>query len=372
MSTRIRFLLLLIILLAPACSIPSTIGIAPNSPPAVAGNPIFVNAPAGATATATPFMPVPPTPTYFPTSFPTSTPTPTNNPDTPTPAVSGISEYIGRSWADYPGPTVWPDIEVPAPVGVLAQPLGQINIMLLGSDQRVDQPGFRTDTILLVTINPNEGTVNVTSFPRDLYVYIPGWTVQRINTAFPRGGFSTLQMTMEYNFGFKPDYYALINFQSFSQVIDSLGGVDVQVARSLSDQRDGYGQYSVRAGTVLMDGETALWYVRSRYTSNDFDRTRRQQEVLQAIFFKMLNLNAITRAPQLYDIYKRNVTTNLTLEDIIPLLPTAAKLTDSSNMDQYFIGPQQVVNFRNSTGAAVLLPLREPVLVVMRQALNSP
>jgi polyisoprenyl-teichoic acid--peptidoglycan teichoic acid transferase len=373
MKARFVISIVLFAFLLASCGLPGAVSLAPNPSQVPLNNPILVQAPAGATNTPTPFLPLPPTATYIPTSFPTSTPTntPTPVPDTATPTPAN-SEYVGRAWSDYPGPIVWPDINVPPPVGLLAQPKGQVNIMLLGSDQRQDQPGFRTDTLLLVTLNPRDGTVNVTSFPRDLYVYIPGWTVNRINTAFPRGGFETFQMTMEYNFGVRPDYYALINFWSFSQVIDSLGGVDVQVSRGLTDHRDGYGQYSVKAGTVHMDGETALWYVRSRYSSNDFDRTRRQQEVLQGMFFKLLNLNAVTRAAQLYETYRRNVTTDLSLEDILPLLPLALKLTDSENITQYYIGSSDVIDFRNSTGAAVLLPIRESVVRVMEQALNSP
>jgi polyisoprenyl-teichoic acid--peptidoglycan teichoic acid transferase len=202
-------------------------------------------------------------------------------------------------------------------------------------------------------------------------VYIPGWTVQRINTAFAQGGFPSLQMTMEYNFGVRPDYYVLINFWSFVQVIDNMGGINVQVAKAHTDHRSGHGQYSVSAGSVRMDGETALWYVRSRYSTSDFDRTRRQQEVIQAIFTKMMSLDAVAKAPQLFEIYKKNVTTNLTFEAIAPLLPMALQVKDSSRMSSYYIGPAQVIAWRNSQGAQVLLPIREAVLQVMKQALKS-
>jgi polyisoprenyl-teichoic acid--peptidoglycan teichoic acid transferase len=367
MRTRIVFFSLVLAILVSSCSTPSQVGMLPPAPAAPAANPILVHAPANATATATPFSPLPPTPTYIPTAFPTSTPT--EVPPTPTPESS---PFIGKTWNDYPGPTIWPDINVASPVGLLPQPAGQINIMLLGSDQRRDQAGFRTDTILLLTLNPKGGTASLTSFPRDLYVYIPGWTVNRINTAFPHGGFSTLQMTMEYNFGVRPDYYVLINFWSFSQIIDNLGGIDVQVGKALTDQRPGFGQYSVRAGTIRMDGDTALWYVRSRYTTSDFDRTRRQQEVMRALFTKMISIDAVTRAPQLYDVYKRNVTTDLSFDMIAPLLPLAVQLSDTNKINQYLIEPQHVTSWRNSNGAQVLLPNREAVLDVIKRAINSP
>jgi polyisoprenyl-teichoic acid--peptidoglycan teichoic acid transferase len=277
-----RFVLALLIVFLVGCSAPPQVGMEPGSPSAGLPNPLLVSAPANATPTPTPFLPLAPTPTYIPTDYPTPIPSPTVMVPTPTPANTGP---LVKTWSDYPGPTVWPDLDIPAPLGVLSQPKGQINIVLMGSDQRRNEPGFRTDTIVLLTLNPRDGTASLTSFPRDLYVYIPGWTMQRINTAFPHGGFPMLQDTFEYNFGVRPDFYMMISLWSFTQVVDNLGGIDVQVGQTLTDQRDGHGQYTVRTGQVRMDGETALWYVRSRYSTSDFDRTRRQQEVIQALFF---------------------------------------------------------------------------------------
>jgi LCP family protein required for cell wall assembly len=237
-----------------------------------------------------PPTPIPPTPTPIPF----------------TPQDSQLTGDEGRSWQDYPGPTIWPDIAVPAPVGLLSHPEDQINILLLGSDQREGDNGFRTDTILLVTINPSEGTVKLTSFPRDLYVYIPGYTVQRINTAFGWGGFDALADTMEYNFGVRPEYYAMINLWSFIDVINSIEGVTVEIGRDLCDHRDNWGEFCVSQGTMWMDGKTALWYVRSRKTTSDLDRGRRQQEVLEAVFDKIISMDGL-HVPELYDIYRDNV-----------------------------------------------------------------
>ena len=334
------------------------------------GNPVIVMAAANATPTPTPFQPLPPTPTYLPTEFPTPIPLPTNTPSAP--PQPEIVEGQAKTWADYPGPVIWPDIEVPPPVGILPQPSGQVNILILGSDQRPNEGGFRTDAMILATLNPDLGTVNLTSFPRDLYVYIPGWTVQRLNTAHGYGGFALTQMTFEYNFGVRPDHYMMIGMNAFKDVIDSLDGVDVQVAQTLTDWRDHYGYYTVSAGNVHMDGETALWYARSRYSTNDLVRNRRQQEVLGAIFDKLLSLDAVNRAPELYQAYVQNVTTDLSLEDIHPLLPLAAQLGDGSNLHRYAIGSGQVYDWISYGGGQVLMPIRDAVVGVMRQALNSP
>lgn len=301
-----------------------------------------------------------PTPTPFLPTGPTAiAPTPTAVPVAP--------------WGDFPGPSVPPNVPIPPAVEPVNQPAGQINVLLLGSDQRPNTGGFRTDTIVLLTLNPRLGKASITSFPRDLYVYIPGWTMQRINTAQAHGGFELTQSTFEYNFGLRPDFYAMINFWSFEAMIDNLGGIDVRVGVSLTDHRDGYGDYTVPAGVVHMDGETALWYVRSRYTTSDFERTRRQQEVLVAIFYRMASLNGLQRAPELYDLYKNNVTTNATFSDIAPLLGLAADMIDgTSTLATFQIDRSHVTSYRTNTGAAVLLPDYEAIMTTIRQALNVP
>jgi LCP family protein required for cell wall assembly len=331
-------------------------------------NEYLLVAPPGSTATATPFQPLPATP--FPGSdgngegySATPDSTPAIDPSTPTPQ---------NPWGDYAGPSIWPDIDVPEPVGLLPHPDGQVNILLLGSDQRPNDGGFRTDTIQLLTINPHEGSIKLTSFPRDLYVYIPGYTIQRINTAMGWGRFDALAETMEYNFGVRPDYYVLTNFWSFKEVVDSIGGITVYASRDMCDQRDGYESYCVYQGYTWMDGDTALWYVRARYTAGDIDRGRRQQEVLQAIFNEMLNLNGLARAPELYEIYKNNVTTDLDFGILSSLLPIASHLAETQDLGRFTIGDEQVYDWTNTNGAMVLVPIREAVLEVMRQVISQP
>jgi anionic cell wall polymer biosynthesis LytR-Cps2A-Psr (LCP) family protein len=156
-------------------------------------------------------------------------------------------------------------------------------------------------------------------------------------------------------------------------VIDNLGGIEVDVAVTLTDHRDDYGQYTVPAGRVSMDGETALWYVRSRYSTSDFDRGRRQQEVILAAFRKLLSLDALNRAPQLYDIYSRSVITDMGFDEMARFLPLASTVgSDANRIQRYYIGPAQVSPWVNYSGAQVLLPIRDSVLAVMRQALNTP
>jgi LCP family protein required for cell wall assembly len=309
----------------------------------------ILKGPAGGSPTATAFKPLSSTATFVPTEYPTPTPTPT-----PTPI---IVRPIGRERG----------------VDPIEEPDNQVTIMLLGSDQREGAYVGRTDTMILVTINTKENTVNVTSFPRDLYVYIPGWKEQRLNAAYPHAGFEQLQETFAYNFGFTPDFYVMVNFWAFEYFVDDLGGFYINVPRTICDDKWGGGEsHCVYPGTHHMNGREALWYVRSRVTTNDYDRNYRQQLVLEALLQRMLALKTLTRIPGLYRDYSRHVSTNLDLGTILTLIPTAAKLSDKSLITQYFINQDAVKSWITPTGAHVLLPNFETIRVVLKAALNSP
>ena len=146
----------------------------------------------------------------------------------------------------------------------------------------------------------------------------------------------------------------------------------MQIGRDLCDQRDAFGWYCVSQGTMWMSGESALWYVRSRYTTSDLDRGRRQQEVLEAVFDQLVNLNGLQRAPELYEIYKQNVTTNLNFDFLASFLPIATHLAESREIVGHSIGEEQVYNWTTSNGAMVLVPMREPVLEMMRHVISEP
>jgi LCP family protein required for cell wall assembly len=368
MKQAIVAIILLLVLIGVACILPGQI----LSPHAGLFNlsSFLQGASAGSTPTPTPFQPLPPTPTYLPSSG-VAGEIDSEQASDPNPEQQ-LTATASKVWEDYAGPSVWPDIDVPAPMGVLPHPEDQVNILLLGSDQRPDDGGFRTDTIQLVTINPQESTVKLTSFPRDLYVYIPGYTVQRINTAFGWGDFEALAVTMEYNFGVKPDYYVLTNFWSFVDVINSLGGITVQIEQALCDQRNAMGDFCVNTGPMWMDGDTALWYVRSRYSTSDIDRGRRQQEVLEGLFDQLISLDGLQRAPELYNIYKQNVTTDLTFNELMGFLPIATKLAGTVEIERQSIGEDQAYDWVTTSGAMVLVPVREKVLEFMRQVISEP
>jgi polyisoprenyl-teichoic acid--peptidoglycan teichoic acid transferase len=110
--------------------------------------------------------------------------------------------------------------------------------------------------------------------------------------------------------------------------------------------------------------------VRTRKTTNDFHRNRRQQEVVRAIFEKMLTINGLLRIPEFYELYKNNVTTSLTWEDIRPWLPLAAKMTDSSALNHYYVGPNAAYDWITYSGAMVLIPQKDKINKIIQKALN--
>jgi LCP family protein required for cell wall assembly len=241
-----------------------------------------------------------------------------------------------------------------------------MNIAVLGSDMRPSGVGgFRTDTIMILILNKTAKTAALVSFPRDLYVYIPAYGMDRINSAFPEGttlnypggGFGLFQDTMKYNFGLTIDHYALMNFWGFKDLIDQLGGIDVYCAYGLHDTRQGYPDgYGVAAGWNHMDGETALWYVRSRYTSSDFDRVRRQQEVLLGISQTLLNKNALSNIPGFFVTLAKYVESDLTLEMVMPFAELAASVSISSISRAAIVPKTYATDWITPDGKMVALP----------------
>jgi LCP family protein required for cell wall assembly len=256
----------------------------------------------------------------------------------------------------------------------LIPPEGQINILILGSDFRPDS-GFRTDVILLVSIYTKEAKIKMVSFPRDLLVQVPGHPEERINTPMQTGGFTLMNSTFEYNFAVHLDHYMMTNFNGFKAIVDSLGGIDIETPTNTSDRCDLSYQHgawcSIGPGTAHLDGELALWYVRSRYTTSDFDRTRRAQEVLMGFFKKLMSLGSISKAPEIFNQLVNNVETDLTLTDILPLLSIApAILAEPARVTRYSIGLDQSSPTNN--GAYLLQPDYNKIWQVIKEVAYTP
>ena len=298
---------------------------------------------------------------------------------TPTPfqPLDSSSEggSIGQNEGNLSTPTAIPPTPTPYADLGFELPQSMVNILLLGSDHRADR-SFRTDVIMMLSLDPVKGTAVLISFPRDLYVSIPGIGMERINTSQEFGGFPLTQKMFKLNFGVEPDYYMLTDFSGFSGIVDTLGGIDVYAQYNMTDVCDlpiGVdSSCTINAGWNHFDGQTALWYVRARKATSDFDRTRRAQEVITAIFKKMMSLNAINRVPELYNMFKASVETNVPLTTIANLMPLAVKIANDPNMVKRFaIGPDQVTSYVVPvSGAQVLLPNQDAVMTLMREAMS--
>jgi LCP family protein required for cell wall assembly len=324
----------------------------------VAYDPPLVTAPPNASATPTPFEPLQPTGTPTPGPLATLTPSPT-----PT------SIYV---WGYFEEPSEPSAIDIPPPMPKVDFPESVVNVVLLGSDQRPTGGGHRTDVIMIASLNPEEGTATLISIPRDLYVYIPGFRVDRINTADARGGPEWVKQTILYNLGIEIDHWVRVNFSGFVSAVDLLGGVNVQVGEYVSD-RCGDRDYTFSPGVHHMDGYTALCYVRMRKYTSDFDRLRRQQEVVAAVFERFLSLDGLTRVPELYNTFNSLVQTDVALDDVLPLVPLAGKLaSDTSRIERYTLGPNLAQGWRVPySGASVLLPQRDAILAMLDEAFGS-
>ncbi len=252
---------------------------------------------------------------------------------------------------------------------------GQINILLLGSDQRPNQ-GYRTDVVLLVSILTQQEKVRLVSFPRDLYVEIPGMGKERINTIHAAGGFPLLNATFERNFGVHLDHYLLTNFNGFQAIIDTLGGIEINASATLTDRCDlpsCHGCYcTVKPGLKSMDGTYALWYVRSRKSTSDFDRMRRAQEVLAGLFSKLMSMDAVVRAPELYNLFINSVETDLTIGDVVQLVPLASRIASDPSLVQRFSIDSKYLTPQFINGASVQVPDYDAVWSVILQAIYTP
>jgi len=328
---------------------------ATNTPPASA-TPAVDDTPGG---TPTPE----PTATAAATDTPEPTATPTSLPQIEPTAALNITGSMREGV-----PT--PPTAIPSPVPVFEMPQGTTNILLLGKDVNIDGTGdARTDTMIVVSINREAQTASMISLPRDLYVYMPNRIMGRLNTAVSLGGVELLEQTILYNFGIPIHYHAQVDFDGFKRIVDLLGGVTMAVSCPLEDWRllspeldptleENWGRFKLEAGIHQMDGDLALWYARSRLTTTDFDRGRRQQQLLQAMLNQSVDLGLIARAPELYSTFSDVVETNMDIGRILQLASMAPAVRNNGVQHLYLAGKMQAWTVPDS-GAAVQLPIWE-------------
>ncbi len=264
--------------------------------------------------------------------------------------------------------------EVYIPVEVTPNFSDQIKILVLGSDLRPDDGGFRTDAIMMVVLDPDLKQINIVSFPRDLWVDTPDLWEMKINQVFQLGGFDAMAGMFEENFGIRPDYYVMTNFAGFTQFIDNRGGINVDAASDFSDRcdlplQDANGDCYIQQGLVHMDGPTALWYVRARTSSNDIDRNRREQEVLFALAKKVISFQSISQLSSMKDEISEYVDTNMTIEQAVKLMPFVGMvLNQPEKINRIAIGEDQATPSWSWDGMWILLPDLDAIQNLLREA----
>ncbi|MBO6015729.1 MAG: LCP family protein [Lachnospiraceae bacterium] len=217
---------------------------------------------------------------------------------------------------------------------------GVTNILLIGNDSRNKDDDGRSDAMILISISNKTKKIYMTSLLRDMYVDIPGRDGNRLNAAYAYGGPSLLLETIEQNFDIEVNRYVLVNFQAFANLVDAVGGVDLELSNeevkwvnaylneyNLLEGRDITTDYldESLSGMIHLNGPQALAYCRNRYIGTDFERTNRQRKVLTAASGKLPAALA-TNSAQLIDGLFPQLTTNLTQTECYTLSMQAGKL----------------------------------------------
>jgi LCP family protein required for cell wall assembly len=355
----------------------------PTVPAALSTNtPHLTEAPATTAATDTPSR----TPTSTRTPTITKTPTATR---TPTATKTPVPTMVIMGTYETPAQT--PVIPIPPP---LPPPKASgddiVTVMLLGSDTITQGAVSRTDVIILVTINRTAGTVSMLHVPRDLFVYVPNYTMAKINTVMNYGnqrygnggGAKLLKETIQYNLGVKVDYYARVDFVSFQGLIAKLGGLDISVDCALEDWKlkspeldyndpNSWEKVILNVGRRKMDPYTALWYARSRSSSSDFERGKRQMDVLRAMWRQGRQAGLFAQITQLWPEVQNSIDTDMTIQDILGLAPVGISI-DPANVQRIDMVLNVHFTVGDNLGSYGLIPVREKMAEAIQNLMLPP
>lgn len=217
---------------------------------------------------------------------------------------------------------------------------GVTNILLIGNDSRTQGEDGRSDAMIMLSISNKTNKIYMTSLLRDIYVDIPGYKGNRLNAAYSYGGAELLMETIEQNFDIQVNRYILVNFQAFANLVDAVGGVDLELTNEEVQYVNGYlVEYNILegraegtdyldtslSGIIHLNGPQALAYSRNRYLGTDFGRTERQRKVLSSVMRK-LPASVVTNPKELFNGLLPNLTTNLTKQECFQLSLQAGKL----------------------------------------------
>jgi len=242
------------------------------------------------------------------------------------------------------------------------------NFLLIGTDTRTTDPNWKpnTDVMMVLFLDTANQRAALLSLPRDLVVAIPGHQAFRLNTAYKSGwekgsvagGIAILKQVLSDEFDIRIDHWALIDFNGLNKIVDTLGGIQVNVPCALTDTIDEQ-TFTIPAGDVNMDYVTTKRYVQSRYTTSDTSRNFRQQRVVWAIMKKALSMNAPDRVPALYEQLNQSIATDMTLLQMVALVPATYQLDLQNHPERLHAQVMQapvVYSWVSSNGAWLYMP----------------
>ena len=237
------------------------------------------------------------------------------------------------------------------------------NILLVGMDARKGQTTSRSDSIILLSYNATTHTAKLISFMRDTWVALPekGW--QRINAATAYGGVGLLINTINHNFDLDIQNYVMVKFDEFKDVIDLIGGVDVELDKAEinyingklhSEDKNWKHDIKSEPGVIRLNGAQALWHCRNRTIGDgDFSRTSRQRQVLTQIITQGLGMDA-TALPGLIEELSQHITMNLSPDLIFKLASDAILHKDEVTIEMYNVPFNDTWQYASKNGASVL------------------
>ncbi|MEW6716571.1 MAG: LCP family protein [Chloroflexota bacterium] len=267
---------------------------------------------------------------------------------------------------DYPTPSRKPPMPIPPPVPPQSLPEDIEIFVLMGIGEQAPFQGL-TKTFILALVNVRYGLISLISLPYDAYLYIPGWTMQRLGAAYARGGFELLALTLEYNLGLRPTHWVLVYQNQFIRLVNAFGGLTISVQTGLPEICGG-----ISAGDIRMDGKKAYCYVSTLIDENEFERQQRQQQVLRALFEKIVTPENLMDIASLYLEYEDSVQTNLKLSDLKSYIPLAVRLLDPQRVFYFRLDEGSVTTWEvpGSGSEVVRLPKREVWIQKVKQALD--
>ena len=282
-------------------------------------------------------------------------------------ATENLAEGNQPLWEDFLPPSIDPATAIPSPLRDLEISDEILVWVLLGSDTEPPFTG-RTQAIHVLFIHPRFSKASLVSIPGDLYVYIPGYTMQRLNAAYALGGIETLRSTLTYNFGITPSRFVLAHPGDFQWLVDDIRTIDVTVFYPIPHVCGG-----IPAGLIQMDGALALCYASYRDGMDEIDRMRRQQQLLRVIFRKFSRDGNLVQLPVLYASYEGWVKTDVSLTELMDFIPFALRLADPDRISYFMIGWDQISIWQvhGYSQAQVFLPDQEGINEVLQQAINA-